>query len=129
MPQLIEEMLRRNLSGHSIRLMHSLTSLQSFDHMLELLLHNVLEAEATTSDPIADPLLPCIINLLRNQYPNKFLNILARCARKTEVAMWTFLFNAAGNPADYFKVSTTNRVYVALNDALCLRTLGILIRE
>ncbi|XP_063715616.1 guanine nucleotide exchange factor subunit RIC1-like isoform X2 [Symsagittifera roscoffensis] len=102
-PQLMEEMLRRNLNSHAVRLMKSIDSLPSFDHILELLLHNVLEAEATASDPIADPLLPSVISVLNQQYRRKFLRILAKCARKTEVAIWSFLFNTAGNPAHYFK--------------------------
>ena len=103
-PQLVEEMLRRNLNMHAVRLLKSIENVPSFDHMLELLLHNVLEAEATASEPIADPLLPCVMTVLNQHYRSKFLRILAKCARKSEVAIWSFLFNTAGNPAHYFKV-------------------------
>ncbi|XP_075240956.1 guanine nucleotide exchange factor subunit RIC1-like isoform X2 [Convolutriloba macropyga] len=102
-PQLVEEMLRRNLNSHAVRLLRSIESVPSFDHMLELLLHNVLETEATANEPIADPLLPCVMGVFNQHYRSKFLRILAKCARKSEVAIWSFLFSTAGNPAHYFK--------------------------
>jgi hypothetical protein len=100
-------------------------SVPHFNHALELLLHKVLETEAETLvgfsrgklDTITRhhakhktflllehvaAILPSVIKFLEN-YP-QFLDIVVQCARKTEVALWDYLFSIAGPPQDLFEV-------------------------
>lgn len=69
---------------HAWEIARGCTSLPYFAHSLELLLHEVLEEEATCKEPIPDALLPSVLEFIR-EFP-VYLTTIVQCARKTEVS-------------------------------------------
>lgn len=103
-------------------------SLVFFAHALEILLHTVVEAEAAPPSPasltaavnglteeLADTgangqpedteagVLPAVIEFL--DHFDEALDVVVRCARKTEMTHWPRLFDVVGSPEDLFEVS------------------------
>ncbi|XP_065184852.1 guanine nucleotide exchange factor subunit RIC1-like [Sycon ciliatum] len=95
---ILRSLLRRNTVVHCEEIAQSCSSLPYFAHVLELMLHEVLEEEAVKRPQ--DALLPAIIAFLK-LFP-QYLEVVGRCARKTEVALWRHLFQYVGSPEELF---------------------------
>lgn len=76
-----------------------------FAHALEILLHTVVESEATGEDSTAnteDSHLPSVIEFL--DHFDVALDVVVGCARKTEMTHWRRLFDIVGDPKALFEV-------------------------
>ena len=79
---ILRQLLVRNLGEQALLLAQSCAALPYFPHVMELMVHVVLEEEATSREPIPDPLLPTVAKFI-TEFP-LFLQVRRRRGR----AMW-----------------------------------------
>jgi hypothetical protein len=96
----------------AVQLASQYQSLVFFAHALEILLHTVVEANIpstqATDVEAADPdaLLRTVVAFL--DHFDEALDVVVRCARKTEMTRWPRLFAVTGDPADLFEVRASS---------------------
>ena len=83
-------LLRRRHDANALAIAQASSSLPYFPHVLELMIHEVLEDEA--GQPMCgteESELPRVVNFLGHF--QALLETIVHCARKTEVAKWKYV--------------------------------------
>lgn len=100
--KIISQLIEEDFFVEALQFAKKFTSYNYFKHGLEILLHEFLELEFNNSSNTDKKLiLPRVIDLIKNF--GSFLDITVQCLRKTETAMWPYLFDIVGNPQRLFE--------------------------
>jgi len=83
--------------AQALRIAKKFCFIPHFSHSLELLLHETLEESVEASRSVV---LQNVLKFLR-QFP-QFPDVVVRCARKRDPAVWNHLFKYAGEPLSLF---------------------------
>lgn len=132
----LPQFLRYHLSSSPPSLANALILAQHyqplvyFAHSLEVLLHSVLEDEDLSKsesnnddrDSKQDSVLAAVVIFL--DYFPESLDVIVRCARKTEIARWPMLFDLVGKPRHLFENCLKDgKIRTAASYLLVLHTL------
>ncbi|KAK3053339.1 WD40 repeat protein [Extremus antarcticus] len=91
LPQLLRHHLADFNSPAALHLSHCYRHLPYLSHALEVLLHDILDAEVDNPpDPPEAALLPSVLSYL-SSFPS-YLDVVVNCTRKTELRSWRTLF-------------------------------------
>ena len=99
--RLLRWMLESDMLEEAVDLARSYRDVAYFSHILEVLLHEVLDEEVDEiatqpKQPQHTPLLPAIIQFL-TRFPKEMLDVVVGCTRKTEMRSWGYLFQHVGS--------------------------------
>ena len=78
-------------------------NLPYFPHVLEVLLHDILDEEVDSAFSSEDALLPRMLSYL-SSFPY-YRDVIVRCTRKTEARSWNTLFKYLPPPRQLFEES------------------------
>lgn len=95
-------LLTQKLVTEAVAFARNYENFPYFVHSCEILLHSILEKESESLVGFrGNALLPVVVKFLKHF--SSFNEIVVQCARKTEVAMWEYLFSIVGDPKEIFK--------------------------
>jgi RAB6A-GEF complex partner protein 1 len=99
LPHILRAQLLRSADSDAVSFANNYKNLVFFAHALEILLHAAVEDDDTE---LSTRLLPGVIAFL--DHFDEGLDVVVRCARKTEMSHWDALFDVAGSPQGLFEV-------------------------
>ena len=103
LPQIIQRHIVHFDTSAASDLAHRYQSLPYFSHVLEVLLHIVLDDEVDKPPDPEHAQLPTVLSFL-SSFPD-YLDIVVQCTRKTEVRSWRTLFSHLPPPQELFEAS------------------------
>ncbi|EDQ88544.1 uncharacterized protein MONBRDRAFT_37379 [Monosiga brevicollis MX1] len=101
MQHVLLSLLRRGFLATANLIAQDLQSLGYFNHVVELMLHEVIENDPER--PLGDgkTLIAAVVAFVQ-QYP-VWRGIVGQCARKTDMSKWSILFDVTGSPVAIFE--------------------------
>eukprot|EP01116_Phalansterium_solitarium_P024423 TRINITY_DN8953_c2_g1_i3.p1 TRINITY_DN8953_c2_g1~~TRINITY_DN8953_c2_g1_i3.p1 ORF type:complete len:699 (-),score=273.35 TRINITY_DN8953_c2_g1_i3:217-2313(-) len=98
---MLAHLLDLGLAAEALAVATRFGEMPQFEHALELLLHETLEHEPPDADR-GWPRLATVLNFVRQFGAARFGDVVMRCARKRDPAVWPLLFGLAGMPSALF---------------------------
>lgn len=104
MPYILQYSLSQFDTPSAFSICHHFSHLSYFPHVLEILLHHVLDDEVDNPRSGEKQLLPSVLSFLQaGNPPELYLDILVQCIRKTELRSWRTLFAHLPPPSELFE--------------------------